>query len=420
MPCCRWFTRGWCLQELIAPRDVSFYNNSWQRIGEKSTARLKGLISRITNIDQAVLSDAELLPTLSVAQRMSWASQRVTTRPEDIAYCLLGIFEINMPMLYGEGEKAFLRLQEEIIKRSNDLSIFAWGPSALDYDDTNSLPTDPDSRCDLFAESPRDFSACGNIVLPYSGAFRNVEFSITNNGLFLSQVDLQLNFNKCFYLLPLRCYNQSPPRALYLALKMVHTRLFVKLGQCETSELFMANEKVDGYVLTHVTTPARNQVRLSYIKSVQLWSPLSSKFELYSSLLEISSRDIWDASKLTFLSCDDQPLKGYCKLSGRSLARALPDYDSPERHFYLAWGGLFLSDGATNSYREAVWVRLYSLEDWGGPHYTRDPIYANPSQASRYETHRLRLASQDVKVGVASIEEHGRIFFRINIEVSFR
>jgi len=86
---------------------------------------LKGLISRIAKIDEAVLSNATLLPTLSVAQKMSWASQRVTTRPEDIAYCLLGIFEINMPMLYGEGEKAFLRLQEEIIKRSNDLSIFA-------------------------------------------------------------------------------------------------------------------------------------------------------------------------------------------------------------------------------------------------------------------------------------------------------
>jgi hypothetical protein len=57
---------------------------------------------------------------------MSWASKRVTTRPEDVAYCLLGIFGINMPLLYGEGDKAFLRLQEEIIKTSDDHSIFAW------------------------------------------------------------------------------------------------------------------------------------------------------------------------------------------------------------------------------------------------------------------------------------------------------
>ncbi|KAE8442492.1 hypothetical protein EG329_003273 [Mollisiaceae sp. DMI_Dod_QoI] len=110
LPHCRWFTRGWCLQELIAPRVVKFFNNCWQHIGDKSSTRLEQLISHITKIDGAVLSDASLLPTLSVAQKMSWASRRVTTRPEDIAYCLLGIFEINMLMLYGEGEKAFLRL----------------------------------------------------------------------------------------------------------------------------------------------------------------------------------------------------------------------------------------------------------------------------------------------------------------------
>lgn len=62
----------------------------------------------------------------SVAQRMSWASRRVTTRHEDIAYCLLGLFDVHMPLIYGEGQKAFLRLQEEIIKQSDDESILAW------------------------------------------------------------------------------------------------------------------------------------------------------------------------------------------------------------------------------------------------------------------------------------------------------
>jgi hypothetical protein len=365
MPRCRWFTRGWCLQELIAPKDVRFYNNSWQHIGHKSTTRLKGLISRITKIDQAVLSDATLLPTLSVARRMSWSSQRVTTRPEDIAYCLLGIFEINMPMLYGEGEKAFLRLQEEIIKRSNDLSIFAWGhplstsfeesPSDsmdTDEDEASSFPTDPESCCDLFARSPSDFSGCGNVVLHYSGSFRNVEFSITNNGLFLSQVDLELNFNKCCYLLPLLCSDQnSSGESLYLALKMVHARLFVKLRKCPQQLWSLANEKVDSYVLTHITTPTRNDVKSSHIKSVQLRSPSSSKRQLYSSLLEISSRDTWDASRLAFLSCDDRPLEGYFKLNGKRLYDARPApyartvFEDSEGHFYLAWGGLHLTDG---------------------------------------------------------------------------
>jgi hypothetical protein len=62
----------------------------------------------------------------SIAQRMSWASRRETTRSEDIAYCLMGIFDVNMPLLYGEGTKAFVRLQEEILKRSYDYSLFAW------------------------------------------------------------------------------------------------------------------------------------------------------------------------------------------------------------------------------------------------------------------------------------------------------
>jgi hypothetical protein len=80
---------------------------------------------------------------------MSWASNRQTTRVEDIAYSLLGIFDINMPMLYREGEKAFIRLQEEIIKKSNDLSIFAWKPG------------DPKSvYIDMFAPSPVFFDRC--------------------------------------------------------------------------------------------------------------------------------------------------------------------------------------------------------------------------------------------------------------------
>jgi hypothetical protein len=433
MPRCRWFTRGWCLQELIAPKDVRFYNNSWQHIGDKSTTWLKGLISRITRIDQAVLSDAGLLPTLSVAQKMSWASHRVTTRLEDIAYCLLGIFEINMPMLYGEGEKAFLRLQEEIIKRSNDLSIFAgghpastsfrryplWVPASMDSgeDDANSFPTDPDSCCDLFARSPSDFSGCGTIVLDTSGAFRNVVFSITNNGLLLSRMDLRLNFNKCCYLLPLLCSDHRG--ALYVALKMIHARLFVKLRQCPQYYWVIAKEEIDRYVITHLTPPTRNHLASSHIKSVQLRGLTSSKSKLYDSLLEVSPRDIWDASRLALLSCDDRPFGGYFKFNGNNFGRGVWPA-SPESHFYLAWGDLFLENRNNGSYREVAWVHLYSLEDWEGDRTIRGQQFADSSQASHFETHKLRLASLDVKAGVVSIGEQGRLLFRINIEFSSR
>ncbi|KAH6714351.1 hypothetical protein BKA61DRAFT_632289 [Leptodontidium sp. MPI-SDFR-AT-0119] len=109
-----------CLQELIALSRVVFYNNTWEDLGTKFS--FKSLISEITGIPgQALLENIvqnnELTYRLSIAQRMSWASRRRTTREEDRAYSLLGIFGINMPMLYGEGKAAFHGLQEEIYEK---------------------------------------------------------------------------------------------------------------------------------------------------------------------------------------------------------------------------------------------------------------------------------------------------------------
>ncbi|KAK0111190.1 hypothetical protein ONS95_001566 [Cadophora gregata] len=127
----RWFTRGWCLQELLAPRNMQFFNAHWEYIGSKNS--LKTPISLVTGIDEYGLFIPDL-SVLSVAHRMAWAASRETTRPEDIAYCLLGIFNINMPLLYGEGQvRAFGRLQEEIMRRTEDHSIFAWSGIGTDF-----------------------------------------------------------------------------------------------------------------------------------------------------------------------------------------------------------------------------------------------------------------------------------------------
>ncbi|OLN97215.1 Vegetative incompatibility protein HET-E-1-like protein 3 [Colletotrichum chlorophyti] len=103
----RWFTRGWTLQELIAPRHVEFYSASWTRFGDKRTD-WRGL-HRLTSIDPTVLRTGHT-EGMSVAEKMRWAAHRTTTRIEDMAYCLLGIFGVNLPLIYGEGEKAFQRL----------------------------------------------------------------------------------------------------------------------------------------------------------------------------------------------------------------------------------------------------------------------------------------------------------------------
>jgi hypothetical protein len=119
----RWFRRGWTLQELLAPSHVRFFNHRWKEIGERG--KLSTVLEEITGIEKDVLDGASF-SNVSIGRRMSWASQRETTRPEDIAYSLLGLFDVNMPLLYGEGHKAFIRLQEEIMRKSEDQSILAW------------------------------------------------------------------------------------------------------------------------------------------------------------------------------------------------------------------------------------------------------------------------------------------------------
>ncbi|KAJ8127443.1 hypothetical protein O1611_g6192 [Lasiodiplodia mahajangana] len=121
----RWFTRGWTLQELIAPSMVEFYASDWTEIGTKSSLRHE--ISTITSIEVEILHGRKHPSECNVAERMSWAAHRETSRIEDEAYCMMGLFNVHMPLIYGEGQKAFLRLQEEIMKTTEDYSLFTWG-----------------------------------------------------------------------------------------------------------------------------------------------------------------------------------------------------------------------------------------------------------------------------------------------------
>jgi len=111
----QWFTRGWTLQELIAPAIVQFFSKEGELLGDKES--LKQKICEITGIPLDDLSETPL-SSFSVEARMQWAARRKTTRKEDGAYCLLGIFDVFIPPIYGEGEYAFVRLQEAIINKS--------------------------------------------------------------------------------------------------------------------------------------------------------------------------------------------------------------------------------------------------------------------------------------------------------------
>jgi hypothetical protein len=217
----RWFTRGWTLQELLAPSNVIFFASDWSYMATRH--ELAAAISLITGIRRSFLQrddgddvgssctaqpakstekrlwdviqvagvppsqakPSTILGKLrgsSIAERMSWAAKRQTTRIEDAAYCLLGIFEIHIPLIYGEGSRAFIRLQEEIMTRSDDMTILAWNFRVQDrplkpirHKDilwqhpwkvfSSASPYGSDCRvAALLAESPAAFLGCENIV----------------------------------------------------------------------------------------------------------------------------------------------------------------------------------------------------------------------------------------------------------------
>ncbi|KAI1342864.1 heterokaryon incompatibility protein-domain-containing protein [Xylariaceae sp. FL0016] len=170
----RWFMRGWTLQELLAPNSLQFFNRDWGFIGNRN--ELASEIEMSTGISTEFMGQegSSCRAMVSVAKKMSWAGKRSTRRKEDVAYCLLGLFGVNMPMLYGEGSRAFIRLQEEIHKKSRDQSILASGyrlamPSEEEIHHHHRWPTPPSddpawSTVPSLARYPADFVLAGDVL----------------------------------------------------------------------------------------------------------------------------------------------------------------------------------------------------------------------------------------------------------------
>ncbi|KAI1264796.1 hypothetical protein F5Y18DRAFT_427426 [Xylariaceae sp. FL1019] len=203
----RWFQRGWTLQELIAPRTIHFYNAQWTYLGDKAT--LSTIIERTTLVPRSLLLGHIKLRELSIAQRMSWAAKRITKRREDIAYCLLGIFDVNMPMLYGEGDKAFKRLQETILlSQPNDDSILAWSCGR----GLHSRDTYLDGA---LASNPSDFLGCDHVVCTSSAGVDDADplalLALQGRSIFLRR-PLIINLSDQHHIV-LRCRFGDQPAA---------------------------------------------------------------------------------------------------------------------------------------------------------------------------------------------------------------
>jgi hypothetical protein len=175
--------------------DAVFYDQNWQDSGIKRA--LAASIASITGIDRKLLSGEAEIDNYSVVQKMSWASMRDTTRVEDMAYSLLGIFGINMPRLYGEGLKSFARLQEEIIKTSEDQTLFAWRMGWLNV-------AEHDFDHGMLASSPADIRESGRVVQVAGQNFDDAKCWITNRGLL---IDLPVYQEEDKFVAVLNCHD---------------------------------------------------------------------------------------------------------------------------------------------------------------------------------------------------------------------
>lgn len=179
---CRWIKNIWAIPQVIFPREIYFFSSDWNQIGNKKS--LLPHLSSIIGIDKAVLEDSACLEDYSIARTMSWASEISVPRIEDSAYALLRLFDISMSVVYGEGRKSFLKLQEEIMRDTNDLSLLAW-------DDL-----DEQEYTGLFAHSPACFRRFRNgpttplfvnpeVQIHCAGITMQASFWKIGNGLFL-------------------------------------------------------------------------------------------------------------------------------------------------------------------------------------------------------------------------------------------
>lgn len=313
----RWFSRGWTLQEIVAARVANFYDGAWCHFGTKSS--LRNELASITNIDAEIFSppqdpDAvgvrDLLDAMPVGRRMAWAASRQTTKPEDMAYCLIGLFQVSMPMLYGEGgEQAFIRLQEEIIRDKNDLSLFAW------------RSTDSSTHRGILARSPQEFIGLSSLKLEQNIKF-NPEFSMSNKGLRINTfLKPTRDTDSEAVIMPLHCYMEGNKGE-----NMPQLGLFLKNDGASV----YFRERADGFALLTVPIPISGGNKIFISKRVRgaattviqgeygnainsnpgavhftipgINAPIPSKRHHTVELLEVEPRELWDAHNNVFLT----------------------------------------------------------------------------------------------------------------------
>jgi hypothetical protein len=337
---CKWFTRGWTLQELVASKNVEFYDEAWNLVGDKIIL-LKDLFE-ITRIHKLVLQDSTSLPNFTVAQRMSWAASRQTTREEDLAYCLLGIFDVYLPLIYGEGSNAFIRLQEAIAQVTVDLSLFAW--------------TDQDEQerrqryRGILARSPAEFKDCHRFWRSATWLFPTHEYTVTNKGLRLSAslYEGESPNQEEYYLLNLGCWG---PNLVFIRLVQTpggyarHCSDSVTLVDWKDALKLQHGQRREIYISKTVTPTVSESLTMRLLRGfyVEIHNQTRNKCELVRKYPD----NLWNKKRECFMISLNEEFTGFLELSISS------DFDTIEKN----------TEGAKSHKNFLHWPRVLILLD---------------------------------------------------------
>ncbi|TRX96684.1 hypothetical protein FHL15_002350 [Xylaria flabelliformis] len=428
---CAWFWRGWTLQELIAPRTLEFFDKDWNMRGTKT--ELINTLHNITGVSTQVLENSDCLGETPAGTRMSWAADRQTKRVEDIAYCLLGIFDIYMPLIYGEGERAFSRLQQEIIKEKHDLSIFAW----------KAEPNGQKFR-GLLARCPSEFRHCRDVQVSYQLRM-TTEYSITNRGI---QLHTLLGTDDAGnYLLPLGCILRDPcsQDSKKQALLDGKDSIGVYLKKAPNYGLVRAYpDKLHtyrGWTSSMIQQHGKKRIHSPQDLAAYDCSLIDEQHRLSIRLGEsnfpfkINSTGpdySWDANSQTFITMADQRFTGYCRLRITTSRRSsfdcvlvcglmrIPSIDknsvkvNDEGLHVRAWCSIFSSSST-------MWAELSDLTKRHEPQDLMNLRNTVDKKCGKSDSDRC-VSETSTEIVLASVsaekeQDHGIWFFRINVSV---
>ncbi|CAG7559479.1 unnamed protein product [Fusarium equiseti] len=407
----RWFSRGWTLQELLAPDKLIFFDRDWRPRGTKHD--LLGLISNASGISQEVLRDKSILPDIPVSHKMSWAASRRTTRPEDIAYCLIGIFDVRMVFIYGEGRKsAFYRLQKKIIHRTNDMSIFAWTSLSVDEKHSGVLATGPEEFVN------------GSLYRQQSGALDNPEYTMTNKGIRI-ETGLQYSSDGAT-VLPLHHSKESHDiTGIYL--KAYGGRTYARMRPYELANIPNASQgrPEQRYLSPSISVATKRKLDTTLENAFLFKSSLKTIYWQYEST---SPSTWWDRDTQSYLRDGNKPFTAF------HYFRSDWHDVGPSLNFVVAFG---VTDGGH------AWARidagsLYDAAVSGKMHLVKEQIQklerANESASltiQRWKAHMLEIpfitgnghegtrrrnvSTTYLKVSVVNTVVHGRSTFVINM-----